>query len=60
MRSGCWEVHALEGVIWFSLLIWSTHLLRGWLQRPSVLRWLDRVTGGVLVGFGVKVALTRG
>ena len=53
-------VHVVEGLVWFSLLIGATHVLRAWLQRPSVRAWLDRITGGVLVGFGVKVALSRG
>lgn len=52
-------VHVVEGLLWFSLLIWGTHLLRAWLQRPAVGRWMDRITGGVLVGFGLKVALTQ-
>ena len=52
-------VHVVEGLIWFSLLIWGTHMLRSWLQRPAVGTWMDRITGGVLVGFGLKVALTQ-
>jgi threonine/homoserine/homoserine lactone efflux protein len=52
-------VHAVESIIWFSLLIWGTRLLKAWLERTAVKVWLDRITGGVLVGFGIKVALTR-
>jgi threonine/homoserine/homoserine lactone efflux protein len=52
-------VHVVESVIWFSVLIWGTRLMKAWLERPAVKVWLDRITGGVLVGFGVKVALTR-
>lgn len=32
---------------------------RGFFERPAVQRALDRVTGVVLIGFGVKVAATR-
>lgn len=52
-------VHVVESIIWFSVLIWGTRMLKTWLDRPVVKAWLDRVTGGVLVGFGIKVALTR-
>lgn len=52
-------VHMVEGLLWFSLLIWSTHLLRRRLERPAVQAWIDRLTGGVLIAFGLKVALSR-
>jgi threonine/homoserine/homoserine lactone efflux protein len=29
------------------------------LKRPAVVRWLDRVTGVVFLGFGVRLALER-
>ncbi len=52
-------VHVVESIVWFSVLIWGTRLMKAWLERPAVKAWLDRITGGVLVGFGIKVALTR-
>ncbi len=52
-------VHVVQNILWFSLLIWGTGLMRSWLERTSVRAWLDRITGGVLVGFGIKVALDR-
>lgn len=51
-------VHDLEGVAWFTLLICGTHLARGWLGKPVVHRLTDRVAGAVLVGFGLKLALS--
>jgi threonine/homoserine/homoserine lactone efflux protein len=33
--------------------------MRTWLERPNVQKWIDRVTGGVLIGFGIKVAASR-
>lgn len=51
-------VHVVESLLWFSLLIWGTHVLARRLERPAVRRWMDRVTGGVLIGFGLKVALS--
>lgn len=52
-------VHVVEALVWFTLLILGTRLLRPWLSRQSVQAWLDRITGGVLIGFGIKVALER-
>lgn len=50
-------VHDLEGLVWFSALIFGTRLVRRWLNRASVRRGIDAITGTVLVGFGVKLAL---
>ena len=52
-------VHVVEGLVWSSLLIMFTHLLREWLRRRAVQQWIDRITGGVLVGFGIRLALIR-
>lgn len=49
-------VHNLLGLIWFSLIINGTHLVRGKLQRPGFVRATDRVTGLALVGFGASLA----
>ncbi|MFF0477550.1 LysE family translocator [Streptomyces sp. NPDC004284] len=50
-------VHDLEGLVWFSALIFGTQLVRRWLNRASVRRAIDALTGTVLVGFGLKLAL---
>lgn len=50
-------VHVVESIIWFTALIFAAHVARKWLQNPRVARWIDRVTGGVLVGFGAVLAL---
>ena len=49
-------VHNLEGLVFFSAIIWGTHVARSWLRTPAVVRAIDRVTGTVLVGFGVALA----
>lgn len=48
-------IHAVEGIAWFALLISATQPLMSLLRRPTVLRTLDRVTGGVLIAFGLKL-----
>jgi threonine/homoserine/homoserine lactone efflux protein len=54
------SIHASEGILWFALLIAATDRLRGWLGRPGVVTALDRGTGAVLVGFGLRLAVDRG
>ncbi|MEU7001928.1 LysE family translocator [Nonomuraea sp. NPDC046570] len=51
-------VHNVEGMAWFTLLIFGTGLVRAWVQRPAVRRAVDRVTGTALIAFGVKLALS--
>jgi threonine/homoserine/homoserine lactone efflux protein len=48
---------ALFGLVWFLCLIAAMRPLVGWLQRASVMRTLDRLTGGIFVAFGVGLAL---
>jgi threonine/homoserine/homoserine lactone efflux protein len=52
-------IHGVLGVIWFAALIAATTPLKRWLQRAAVVRWLDRVTGLVFIGFGLRLALDR-
>jgi len=52
-------IHAVLGAIWFAALIAATTPLKRWLQRTAVVRWLDRVTGIVFIGFGLRLALDR-
>ncbi|MFF3665563.1 LysE family translocator [Microtetraspora malaysiensis] len=51
-------VHNVEGMAWFTLLIFGTHLARAWLTGARVHRIIDRITGTVLVGFGLRLALS--
>jgi threonine/homoserine/homoserine lactone efflux protein len=52
-------IHVVFGVIFFAALIGATRPVARVLQRASVVRWLDRITGGVFLGFGVRLALDR-
>jgi threonine/homoserine/homoserine lactone efflux protein len=52
-------IHGVLGVIWFAALIAATTPLKRWLQRQAVVRWLDRITGGVFIGFSLRLALDR-
>lgn len=46
-------VHNLWSLVWFAILIVAGNGLGKRLRSPKFLRWLDRVTGGVLVAFGI-------
>lgn len=50
-------VHVVEGLLWSATLVAFAQVLRGWLRRPVAQRVLDRITGTVIVGFGVKLAI---
>jgi threonine/homoserine/homoserine lactone efflux protein len=52
-------IHVVLGLIWFAILIAATVPLGRVLARPRVVTALDRLTGGIFVAFGVKLALTR-
>jgi RhtB (resistance to homoserine/threonine) family protein len=51
-------IHAMLGLIWFSVLILATAPIVSALRRPDVVRWLDRLVGCTFVGFGVRLALS--
>ena len=47
------------GAPWFGLIIGATRPIAHALQKAPVVRWLDRITGGVFIGFGVRLAFER-
>jgi threonine/homoserine/homoserine lactone efflux protein len=53
-------VHAALTLIWFAALIALTVPLGRWLRRPAVVQAMDRLTGGVFLAFGARLALARG
>ncbi len=52
-------LHALMGLAWFAALILASRPLRSAIERPGVVRWLDRATGAVFLGFGARLAFAR-
>lgn len=56
---GLTAIHVLLGAVWLGLLIAATQPLSRLLKRPAVVRWLDRLTGGVFLGFGIRLAFER-
>lgn len=51
-------VHIALGVAWSALLVVVARRLRPVLQRPRTRRVMDAVTGTVIAGFGLKLAVS--
>jgi threonine/homoserine/homoserine lactone efflux protein len=51
---GLW--FAVETGLWLGLMAWLAARGVGWMRRRSVQRWLERLTGVVLIGFGLRLA----
>ncbi|MCY1143430.1 LysE family translocator [Actinoplanes sp. Pm04-4] len=49
-------VHVALGLLWSTVLVATARRLRGLLSRPRARRLLDRITGVVIVGFGLRLA----
>ena len=51
--------HVALSLLWFSVLILAAGRMRGLLRRPAAQQALDGGTGLVLVGFGLRLGLSR-
>ncbi len=58
MGLGLAAIHDAEGIIWFTALISAVHLARRFLDSDRARKVMDRITGTVLIGFGLKLALS--
>ena len=52
-------IHDVEGVLWFTALIFVTQPVARWLRHPRTTMMLNRITGGVFIFFGARLALER-
>jgi len=52
-------VHILVGLAWMTLYAHVVQRAQRTLRRADVRRWLERATGVVLIGLGLRVALER-
>lgn len=50
-------VWVLVDMLWYGLLVWAVTRAKDLLGRPAVKRRLEQVSGAVLVGLGVRLAL---
>lgn len=49
--------HVVLGTAWSAVLVGFARALRAWLARPAARRLLDRITGTVVLAFGLRLAL---
>ncbi len=52
-------VHTALGFVWFTAIIVGTGFASRWLRSARTIRVVDRITGGVLIGFGATLALQQ-
>jgi threonine/homoserine/homoserine lactone efflux protein len=52
-------IHFAEGIIWYTILIFSLGRMRGFLVRPRVKQGLELLSGAILIAFGVRLAMER-
>jgi threonine/homoserine/homoserine lactone efflux protein len=52
-------IHVALTVVWFAALIAVTTPLGRLLKRPRAVKAMDRLTGGVFLAFGARLALSR-
>ncbi|MEV0523370.1 LysE family translocator [Streptomyces sp. NPDC050439] len=52
-------IHAALTLVWLGSYVLVLAKARAFFERPAVRRGMDRVTGVVLIGFGVKVATSQ-
>jgi threonine/homoserine/homoserine lactone efflux protein len=51
---GTW--FAVETGVWLAALVWMLRRGVGWLTGPRIQRRLERLTGMLLIGFGIRLA----
>ncbi len=52
-------IHALQGLAWLTFYAWLVTRAGDVLRRPNIRAAMGRITGIVLVGFGLRLALER-
>jgi RhtB (resistance to homoserine/threonine) family protein len=51
--------HAVMGILWLSLYAYVLARMSVFFARAGVRQWLERATGAVLIGLGLRLALER-
>lgn len=52
-------IYTFLSIFWFFLYVYFINYMREWLMSPKVQRVMDKATGVVLIGFGLKLALDK-
>jgi len=52
-------IHWVEGMLWLGFLVLALDRVRPWLLSPRTQRILEAVSGTLLLGFGIRLAISR-
>lgn len=52
-------IYTVLSITWFFIYVFLINYLRKWLMSAKVQRIMDKTTGLVLIGFGIKLALDK-
>jgi threonine/homoserine/homoserine lactone efflux protein len=50
-------VHAIEGITWLTAVAWTVDRISAPIQAPVMRRWMQAVTGSVLVALAIRVII---
>jgi threonine/homoserine/homoserine lactone efflux protein len=53
------SLHIIMGIVWLTAYAWFVDRIGAVLTRPIVKAWLERVTGGLLIALGARLAWER-
>ena len=56
---GLTAIHALITIIYFTALIFFVNTLKNFFMRPSVIKYMERISGVAVIGFGAKLLLSN-
>jgi len=52
-------IHSLLSLTWFLIIMLTTNQISVWVKKPSIMKMIDRVTGSILMFFGIKLGLLK-
>lgn len=52
------STYALLSILWFVFYVFCLSYVREWLLSPLVQNYMEKITGIVLIGFGIKLIMT--
>ena len=52
-------IYTFLSITWFLVYVFFINYLREWLMSPKVQRIMDKTTGLILIGFGLKLAIGK-
>jgi len=52
-------IYAILSITWFFVYVFFINYLREWLMSPKIQQAMDKATGLILIGFGLKLAMEK-